>query len=469
VDFGLLITHATVIAGKYPYQVLEHHTLGIRGQSIAAIGPDELFAESTAARTLDARGMFAFPGLANTHTHLFQTLLKGLGDEMYLIPWIASTTMPTALALDPEEAYLGALLGCIESIRSGTTSLLDFAYPTRRFEIYDGIFRAFQTTGMRGFLGRGLSNVDPDGSGVNDLQLPLEEVFDNIRDLNRRYPNNVGTPSVLLAPSTIRTLDGAGLRAVRQMADAEGFRITMHINEIVEDNPTSVELHGKRALPFLEEIGFLGPDVVAAHCVQLDAEDIAILARTGTRVSYNPVSNFYLGNGIAPVLDLLKAGASVSLATDGAASNNSQDMIEALKFGALAQKGAARDPRVISARDTLRLAAAGGAAALALDGQLGSLEVGKLADLFLFDPYHAKSVPVHDPISSLVYSSGQHNVDTVLIGGEIVLEHGKLPSLDEDALLREIQDRAIALSRRAGTRHLVEDRLAGAELALRGS
>jgi 5-methylthioadenosine/S-adenosylhomocysteine deaminase len=184
------------------------------------------------------------------------------------------------------------------------------------------------------------------------------------------------------------------------------------------------------------------------------------LARTGTHVSYNPVSNFYLGNGIAPIVELLRAGAAVSLATDGAASNNSQDMLEALKFGALAQKGAARDPRVISARDTLRLAAQGGAAALGLGRELGSIEVGKLADLFLFDPYRARSVPVHDPISTLVYSSGQQNVDTVVVGGKLVLENGKLPGFDEDAFLREVQERAIALSRRAGTRRIIEDRLA---------
>jgi 5-methylthioadenosine/S-adenosylhomocysteine deaminase len=459
-DYDLLISNATLIAGGYPYAVLERHAIGIRGDRIAAIGPAERFAEAVAARSIDARGMLAFPGLANTHTHLFQTLLKGLGDEMYLIPWVASTTLPTALAIDPEEVYLGALLGCIEAIRSGTTSLLDFAYPSRRLEIYDGILRAFQATGIRGFLGRGLSTVDPYRWGENGLELPLDEVFANIRDLIQRYPSQLPSPRILLGPSTVSALNRADFLAVRQFADTEGVRITIHLNEIVEDNPMSIELHGKRSLPFLEEIGFLGPDVVAAHCVQLDAEDITILARTRTHVSYNPVSNFYLGNGIAPILELLHAGATVSLATDGAASNNTQDMLEALKFGALAQKGAARDPRVISARDTLRLAAEGGAAALGLGHDLGSIDVGKLADLFLFDPYRARSVPVHDPISTLIYSSGEQNVDTVVAGGKVVLENGKLPGFDEDAFLREVQERALALSRRAGTRQIVEGRLA---------
>jgi 5-methylthioadenosine/S-adenosylhomocysteine deaminase len=459
-EYDLLISDATVIAGGYPYEVLAEHTIGIRGDRIAAIGPSGRFSEALATRSIDAHRMLAFPGLANTHTHLFQTLLKGLGDEMYLIPWVATTTLPTALVLDPDDAYFGALLGCIEAIRSGTTSILDFAYPSRRLEIYDAILRAFQTTGIRGFLGRGLSTVDPYDSDGYALQLPLDEVFANVRDLNVRHPSGLATPTVLLAPSTTGALDRAGFVALRQFADRERVRITIHVNEIVEDNPLSVELHGKRSLPFLAEIGFLGPDVVAAHCVQLDAQDIAILARTGTHISYNPVSNFYLGNGTAPILDLVRAGAAVSLATDGAASNNSQDMLEALKFGALAQKGAARDPRVMSARDTLRLAAEGGAAALGLRNELGSIEVGKLADLFLFDPFHVKSVPVHDPISTLVYSSSEQNVDTVVVGGKVVLEHGKLPGLDQDAFLSEVQERAVALSRRAGTRPIIERRLA---------
>jgi 5-methylthioadenosine/S-adenosylhomocysteine deaminase len=151
-------------------------------------------------------------------------------------------------------------------------------------------------------------------------------VLANIRDLIQRYPSRLPTPRILLGPSTVGALDRDGFLALRQFADSEGVRITIHVNEIVEDNPLAVELHGQRSLPFLEEIGLLGPDVVAAHCVQLDAQDIAILARTGTHVSYNPVSNFYLGNGIAPIVELVRAGAAVSLATDGAASNNSQDI-----------------------------------------------------------------------------------------------------------------------------------------------
>lgn len=456
-EYDLLISNAAVIAGGYPYQVLEQHAIGIRGDRIAAIGPAEHFSHAVAGRSIDAHGMFAFPGLANTHTHLFQTLLKGLGDEMYLIPWVAATTLPTAIALDPEEAHLGAMLGCIEAIRSGTTSILDFAYPSRRLEIFDRIVRAFQLTGIRGFLGRGFSTVDPYDSGGSALELPLDEVFANIRDLIQRYPSRLPTPSVLLGPSTVGALGREDFLAVRQFANSEGVRITIHLDEIVEDNPMSVELHGKRSLPFLEEIGFLGPDVVAAHCVQLDAEDIAILARTRTHVSYNPVSNFYLGNGIAPILELQRAGAAVSLATDGAASNNSQDMLEALKVGALLPKVAARDPAIFTAGDALRLATSGGAAALGRD-DFGTLEVGKRADLFIFDPQHAKSIPVHDPVSTLVYSSGQPNVRSTIVGGKVVLDDRRIVGVDEAAILHEAQALAEQLAELAGTRARLEGR-----------
>jgi 5-methylthioadenosine/S-adenosylhomocysteine deaminase len=182
------------------------------------------------------------------------------------------------------------------------------------------------------------------------------------------------------------------------------------------------------------------------------------MARTGAHVSYNPVSNAYLGNGIAPVVEMMELGVSVGLATDGGACGNTQDMIEALKFAAVMPKAREQDPRVFTARDVLKLATAGGADALGLGADLGALEVGRLADLFLLDPWRLKTVPVHDPISSLVYGSGQSNVDTVVIDGKIVLRDGRFPNVDEDALVREVQERAVALADRVGTSWLAKGR-----------
>ncbi|HTD76413.1 MAG TPA: amidohydrolase family protein, partial [Chloroflexota bacterium] len=214
---------------------------------------------------------------------------------------------------------------------------------------------------------------------------------------------------------------------------------------------------GTRTLPFLESIGFLGPDVLHAHCVQLTEDDCQILARNHGCVSNNPVSNMYLGSGVPPIPRLMELGVTLSLGADGAASNNSQDMLEALKIGALLPKVAWRDPAIFTAADALRIATRGGALALGRD-DFGSLEPGKRADFFVFDPQHAKSAPVHDPVSTLVYSSGQVNVRTTVVGGRVVLDDRRIVGLDEAAILREAQSLAEQLSELAGTRARLKGR-----------
>jgi 5-methylthioadenosine/S-adenosylhomocysteine deaminase len=235
--------------------------------------------------------------------------------------------------------------------------------------------------------------------------------------------------------------------------------LSLHTDEVLFDSQESLRRFGQRTVPFLDSIGFLGPDVLHAHCVQLTEEDCHILARNRGVVSYNPVSNMYLGSGVPPIPRLLDLGVTVGLGADGAASNNSQDMLEALKVGALLPKVAARDPAIFTAADALRVATSGGAAAMGRT-DFGSLEPGKRADLFIFDPRHAKSIPVHDPVSTLVYSSGQVNVRTTVVGGRVVLDDRHIVGVDEDAILDEAQALAEELSELAGTRTRLQGRWA---------
>jgi 5-methylthioadenosine/S-adenosylhomocysteine deaminase len=313
-------------------------------------------------------------------------------------------------------------------------------------------------SGIRGFMGRATRELNPDSGGRDPWYLPLDEVFDQMRQLAREFPSGLPLPSVLPAPGTVRTMTTQGLVRVKEYALAEGSQITIHMGEYSEERQLCIERWGMGAFAKMEQIGFLGPDVVAAHCVKVDAEEQAILARTGTTVSYNPVSNAYLGNGVPPIVEMLEQGVNVALATDGGACGNTQDMLEAIKFGTLVLRADAEDPRVINARDIVRIATLGGARALGLPDDLGALEVGRLADLFLFDPYRLKSVPVHDPISSLVYASGETNVDTVIVDGRVVMAGGRLTDVDEDAFVREANDRAIALATRVGTSRLLKGR-----------
>jgi 5-methylthioadenosine/S-adenosylhomocysteine deaminase len=445
----LLIRGATIVTARADGEVLQDASMAIQGQRIAAIG---LGAGAYAAqRTIDGTGKIIFPGLVDTHTHLYQTLLKGLGDDLPLMDWLDACTLPTIPHLTPRLCYVAAVLGCIESLRSGCTTVFDYMVDTADPEIYDAILQAFDDVGVQGVLGRGLRDRVPENAPVQ--QPPIAEQLADCARLIDRY----GLARVWLAPGATWALEADSLRLTRRMANDRGARMSLHTDEVVFDSAESVRRFGMRTLPFLDSIDFLGPDVLHAHCVQLTEEDCQILARRQGAVAYNPVSNMYLGSGVPPIPRLMDLGVTVSLGADGAASNNSQDMLEALKVGALLPKVAARDPAIFTASDALRIATSGGAAALGRD-DFGALEVGKRADFFVFDPLHAKSVPVHDPVSTLVYACGEVNVHTTVVGGRVALDAGRITGVDEGSVLREAQTAAEQLAITAGTHARVPGR-----------
>jgi 5-methylthioadenosine/S-adenosylhomocysteine deaminase len=440
----LLIAGGTVVTETV---LLPDATLAIDRGRIVAIGAGEF----TAQRTIDATGQLIFPGLVDTHTHLYQTLLKGLGDDLPLMEWLDACTLPSIPHLTPRMCYVAAALGCIESLRSGCTTLFDYMVDHADPAVYEAILQAFDDTGIQGVLGRGLRDRLPE-----TMPMTLQPLRDQLADCTRLL-DAYGPDRIWLAPGATWALELEGLKAVRRLADERGARISLHTDEVVYDSEESLRRFGMRTMPFLDSIGFLGPDVLHAHCVQLTDQDCQLMAKHGGCVAYNPVSNMYLGSGVPPIARLLELGVTVGLGADGAASNNSQDMLEALKIGALLPKVAARDPAIFTASDALRIATVGGAAALGRN-DFGTLEVDKRADLFLFDPLHAKSTPVHDPVSTLVYASGEGNVRTTVVGGRVVLDDGRITGVDERSILTEAQTLADELARRAGTRARIDAR-----------
>jgi 5-methylthioadenosine/S-adenosylhomocysteine deaminase len=448
----LLIVGGTIVTARHDGDVIQDGAIAIAGGAIVELAQrDRMQTEYAAERTIVADGMFVFPGMVDTHTHLYQTLLKGLGDDLPLMEWLDACTLPSIPHLTPRMCYVAAALGCIESLRSGCTTIFDYMVDHPNTEVYDAILQAFDDVGIQGILGRGLR--DRQAESVS-LELPsIESQFADCARLVERY----GPARVWLAPGATWAMEETSMRATRQMANERGLRISLHTDEVLFDSEESQRRFGQRTVPFLERIGFLGPDVLHAHCVQLTDEDCQILARNASCVSYNPVSNMYLGSGVPPIPKLLDLGVTVGLGADGAASNNSQDMLEALKLGALLPKVHWRDPSIITASDALRLATSGGAAALGRD-DFGSLEIGKRADLFIFDPLQAKSTPLHDPVSTLVYSSGEANVKTAVVGGQVVLDDGRIAGVDERAILGEAQTLAEDLSEIAGTRERLNGR-----------
>lgn len=445
-DVDLLVSGATLVTGRG--EIVPDGLLAVRAGRFLYVGPRAGFEDRfQAAVTLDASGQIAFPGLINTHTHLYQSLLKGLGDDVPLQAWLDGLIFPVVPHLTERACELSAMLGCLEAIRSGTCTVLDYAVAQPNPALYDASFAGARRVGVRLYLGRGISERGLPG------QRPAEALSACLQDVRRL--RTVYEGSIWVALSPLWLLGAESLRRTLADARAAGLRLTLHVNETPRDDDEALARFGMPNLACLEQIGVLGPDLLAVHCVHVTEEDIDRLARHDVAISYNPVSNMYLGNGLPPVHLLRRKGIRLSLGTDGAASNNSQDMLETLKAAALATKTAATDARAVTAPDCLEMATLGAARAMGLESCLGSLEVAKAADFFLFDPLASpKSVPMHDPISALVYASSLTNVRTTVVNGQIVLHDGQITTVDEARVLQEATAVAQELVVRAGVTRL---------------
>ena len=439
----LLIKNARIITMDKNFTEINKGFIAVKDGKILEIGEGEYkkqFGEPE--KVIDAIGKVVFPGLINTHTHLFQTLLKGLGRDKPLLEWLDASIKTVLPYYDKEACYYAALIGCMEAIHSGATTVMDYMYCHTKPELDDAIIEAFKDLGIRGILGRGYSDVSnlPKSGECEIIETVPMCLNDIERLLNKYPPDKDDMLTIALAPAIIWDLTKEEYKMVRSFADEHQMLITMHLVETENDDKFSMERDGRRTIEFLDDLGFLGPDVISVHCVHMKPSDIAIFKKHDVKISYNPTSNMILASGVAPVKDFMEAGLTVSLATDGAASNDSQDMIETLKNAALLQKVFCRDAAIISAMDVLKMATINGATTVNKEKSIGSLEPGKRADMFIFNPMTSKTMPMHDPIAALVYSSGEENVETTIINGKVVMENNKILNIDEKEVLKKSAD-----------------------------
>ncbi|MGI9859852.1 amidohydrolase [Moorella naiadis] len=411
----------------------ETGSIAINNGHIVAIGPSHVIKKQYIAKEkINADGKYIFPGLINTHTHLFQTVLKGFAYDLHLHDWLNTVIRPYIPHLDAEVCYLAALAGCIEALHSGATAILDYMYAHPQPNLSDVILQAFDELGIRGFLARGFSEKL---YGTNKQMGMVEEREDFLADtlrLHFKYSNRIW-----LAPTAIWNMTDTGLRTVCDFAREHQIPITMHLNETKLDDTFCREQYNKTALAYLEEIGLLNQYFLAVHCVHIDARGATTLKRNNVKISYNPVSNMILGSGAMPVAIFQKQQLNLSLGTDGAASNDSLNMLETMKIAALLPKVISHDPTVISARDIMRMATIDGARALGLEKEIGSLEAGKKADLIIYNPLKPQSFPMHDPLATLVYTSNPTNIDTVIIDGKVVMTGNRIVTIDEERVLEK--------------------------------
>jgi 5-methylthioadenosine/S-adenosylhomocysteine deaminase len=447
----LLLHYALIVTQDERRSIVPNGAIAIKDGRILALGPSpDLLKGFDAKEIIDLSGQIIFPGLINTHDHLFQVATKGLGEDMPLVEWVRVVTAPTATKITPEEMKLFCLTGCLELIHSGVTTVVDMSYMAHTFELHEQNIAAMQESGLRSRYSTIITDFGQEFGVLPDLLRPIEWFIKDYERLLEKYPSDDDF-AIWVAIGAPWTITDRGLKKTLDFIKNTSTPVSMHINESMLDNISSLERFGKRAVPYLADEGFLRPDLLAIHCVQMDEQDIELFKQHDVKVSYNPISNMYIGSGIPPMMKMGKTGLTISLGVDGAGSNNSQDMIETLKAAALLQKVEARDPSVIDAQLVLDWATLGGARVLGLEHKIGSLEVGKQADLFVVAPNTSKVVPIHDPVATLVYSCGEENVVMTIVGGNILMKDRTILHLDEKDIIARCQQVGMALAERCGS------------------
>ncbi|MCX5725564.1 MAG: amidohydrolase, partial [Candidatus Saganbacteria bacterium] len=376
-----------------------------------------------AKKNIDARHCAVMPGLINSHTHAAMTLMRGLADDLPLDTWWNKVMFPIEKKFaSPEFIRTGVSLAAIEMIKSGTTSFSDMYF----FE--DDAAEVCKKIGIRAFLGEGIldfptpSCKSPDGS------------IKYIEELYKKWKDD---PIIHLevAPHAPYTCSPEVLLKSKALAEKLNLPLHIHVAETLSEVKQIKEKYGKPPVKHLEDIGFLDENVMAVHCVHLDPHDIEILAKHKVKVVHCQESNMKLASGIAPIVDLQKAGVICSLGTDGAASNNNLDMFDEMDTTAKFHKIVHMDPTVMGAGTVLKMATIDGAKVLGKEGLIGSLAKGKAADIIIVDLRRPHLTPVYNVYSHIVYSAGGSDVDTVIVNGKLVMEKRKLLTVDEEKVM----------------------------------
>ena len=404
----ILIKNALILSPSYFEN--KKQSILIKDDLIAEIS-DEID-EDNVDKVIDAEGKILLPGLINTHTHLSMALFRGLADDLSLDSWLNDHIWPMEANLNGDYCYIGALLGAVELIKSGTTTFSDMYF------YMEDVARAVDDAGIRAVLSYGMIDFGDAEKRENEIKenLALYEACNGMAD---------GRIKVFFGPHSPYTASEELLVKVRELADEYGMGIHIHVSETQKEINDSLDEKGLRPFEYLEKIGFLGPDVVAAHCVWLSDAEIEIIKKHGVKVSHNPCSNMKLASGVSPVSKLIENDIC----------NNNLDLIEELKTASLLQKVSTLDPKVLDSDEAIEMATIKGAEALGLGDEIGSIEVGKKADIILIDTNSANMVPDSSSLSSnVIYSANGSNVDTTICNGKVLMENRKLTVLDEDEI-----------------------------------
>ena len=402
--------------------------VGTDGDRIALVTASEADAEAfrtahPGLREIDCRGKLLMPGLVNTHCHAAMTLQRSYADDISLMAWLHDYIWPFEAHQTPDDVALGMTLGIVEMLLGGVTSFVDMYY----FE--DRCVEVAERLGIRALL------------GCNYFDTNVDEVLPQVGEAVRLAAAGSGRVRIAVAPHSPYTVSPANLVRGKELADKYGLHLMTHISETQDEVRIVREKYGQTSVEHLDALGLLGPKTIGAHCVHVTESDIGTLAARGVTVSHNPQSNMKISSGVAPVEKLRAAGALVTVGTDGTCSNNDLDLFEELRTAAFLQKSATGDPVALPAYEALRMATANGARAMGCaDGELGVIREGALADVIVVDLQKPHLQPVHNVVSNVVYCGKASDVETVVVGGRIVVENRRIEGVDLPELYRGVAE-----------------------------
>jgi 5-methylthioadenosine/S-adenosylhomocysteine deaminase len=429
-EVDLLVSGGIVVSMDGARTIYQDGSVAIKGDAIVGVGPRaEIEARYKSARTLDARGRLVLPGFVNGHTHVPMTLFRGLHDDVTLNDWLYKYIFPAeAKNVNEEFVRWGTKLAAAEQIRSGVTTFADMYY----FE--DAVAEETKAAGMRGVLGETFIDFPaPDNKSE-------AEMLDYTEKFLKKWQGDALIHAAP-APHSIYTCSKKTIQDASALAKKYHAPLLMHVSEMKKEWEDSEKQNGTSPVQYLEKIGVLGPDLVAAHCIFVDKADRKLLAERQVGCVHNPSSNMMIASGVSPVPEMRAAGIAVGLGTDGpAGSNNDLDLMEEIDLAAKLAKITKMDPLALNAKAVVEMATIDGARALHMDKEIGSLEAGKKADLILIGLDGPNAVPMYDIYAQIAYSLKASDVETVVIGGRVVMQERKLLTIDEPRVLEKARE-----------------------------
>lgn len=418
-----LVKNGTFVVLNEEQPIVQGYML-IEGDTISYIG-EERPEGVEGAETYDGKGLLFMPGLINSHGHTAMSLLRGYGDDMVLQEWLEQKMWPMEAKFTAEDVYRGTALSVLEMLKGGTTTFLDM------YDHMDQVGKVVEESGIRAVLMRGVIGLCPPEVQAQKLQ----EAIRIARDWHGKADGRITT---MMSPHAPYTCPPDYIEKFVQAAHDLDLPLHTHMSETKAEVQQNVDQYGVRPVQHLLNLGFFSRPSLVAHAVHLTDEEIEILAAHNVAVSHNPGSNLKLASGVARVPELLKAGVTVSLGTDGPASNNNLDMFEEIRLAALIHKGVSGDPTAVPALEALRMGTEYGAKSLYLN-QVGKLAAGMKADIIAVNTDQAHFLPQTDYISHIVYSAGAKDVEHVWVDGKQVIRHGECLTLDEERIRFEAQ------------------------------